>query len=510
VSTHPSTTQLPVPAETAPDAVPELVAAAVVAGQRWAGTSRAERARVLDAVADALDAAGDDLVPLAMAESHLAEGRLRGELQRTTFQLRLFGEVLRDGGYLDVRVDHADPDWPMGAPRPDLRRTQVPLGPVVVFAAVNFPFAFSVAGGDTASALAAGCPVLLKAHPGHLRLSVATAEVVQRALAASGAPDDLFTLLVGDEAGRAALTDPGVQAGAFTGSTTGGRTLFDLANGRPVPIPFFGELGSVNPVFVTRAAAEARGPEIAAQAVASFTLGVGQFCTKPGVLLVPEGSSALEALRTTELSGPAPMLSERMVEGHNRVRHELEDVPHVSVLVRGGEDSADGTPAPTVLVTDVASLLADVEELFRECFGPTLLVATYTAEDDLLALAQTIDGQLTASVFGEESDAATSGVAELVAVLATRAGRLLWNGWPTGVSVTYAQQHGGPSPATTAPSTTSVGTAAIDRFLRPVAFQGFPQGLLPAELRDGADVPSRVDGALHQAQALRQAPGSKR
>jgi NADP-dependent aldehyde dehydrogenase len=512
VSTHLSTSQISAPAqstapaETAPDAVPELVAAAVVAGQRWAATGRAERADVLDAVADALDAAGDALVPLAMAESHLAEGRLTGELKRTTFQLRLFGEVLREGSYLDVRVDHADPDWPMGAPRPDLRRTQVPLGPVVVFAAVNFPFAFSVAGGDTASALAAGCPVLLKAHPGHPRLSVATAEVVQRALAAAGAPDDLFTLLVGDEAGRAALTDPGVQAGAFTGSTTGGRTLFDLANGRPVPIPFFGELGSVNPVFVTRAAAEARGPEIAAQAVGSFTLGVGQFCTKPGVLLVPEGSTVLDALRAAELPGPAPMLSERMVQGHNRVRHELEDLPHVGVLARA-EDSEDGTPAPTILLTDVASLLADVEELFRECFGPTLLVATYAAEDDLLALAQTIDGQLTASVFGEDSDVASLG--ELVTVLATRAGRLLWNGWPTGVSVTYAQQHGGPYPATTAPSTTSVGTAAIYRFLRPVAFQGFPAGMLPAELREGADVPSRVDGSLQPAPALRQAQGTQ-
>ena len=251
-----------------------------------------------------------------------------------------------------------------------------------------------------------------------------------------------------------------------------------------MPIPFFGELGSVNPVFVTRAAAEARGPEIATQAVASFTLGVGQFCTKPGVLLVPEGSSVVEALRTADLPGAAPMLSERMVSGHNRVRHELEELPHVSVLARSA-DSEDGTPGPTVLLTDVASLLADLEELFRECFGPTLLVATYTGEADLLALAQAIDGQLTASVFGEDSDVAELG--ELVAVLATRAGRLLWNGWPTGVSVTYAQQHGGPYPATTAPSTTSVGTAAIDRFLRPVAYQGFPQALLPAELRDELD-----------------------
>ncbi len=488
----------PVPTDPAdPADVAELVSAAAAAGVRWAATSRADRATVLDAVADALDAAAGTLVPLAVEESHLAEGRLKGELVRTTFQLRLFSEVLRDGAYLDVRVDHADPDWPMGAPRPDLRRTMLPLGPVVVFGAGNFPFAFSVAGGDTASALAAGCPVLFKAHPGHLQLSVATADVVRRALAEAGAPDDLFTLVVGDEAGRAALVDPGVQAGAFTGSTAGGRALFDLAVSRPVPIPFFGELGSVNPVFVTRAAAEARGAEIATEAIGSFTLGAGQFCTKPGVLVVPAGSTVLDVLRDGDLPGPAPMLSERMVTGHNTVRHELEGARGVTVLARG-EDAGDGTPAPTVLQVDVATLLADVEELFRECFGPTVLVATYEGEADLVALAQAIDGQLTATVIGEESDAASGdgAVRELVAVLATKAGRVLWNGWPTGVSVTYAQQHGGPYPATTAAGATSVGTAAITRFLRPVAYQGFPAGLLPAELRDDADLPRRVDGTV--------------
>ena len=489
-----STTEVPTPTETDPADVAELVAAATVAGERWAATSRTDRAVVLEAVADALDAAAGTLVPLAVEESHLAEGRLKGELVRTTFQLRLFGEVLREGGYLDVRVDHADPDWPMGAPRPDLRRTMVPLGPVVVFGAGNFPFAFSVAGGDTASALAAGCPVLLKAHPGHLRLSVATADVVRRALADAGAPDDLFTLLVGDEAGREALVDPGVRAGAFTGSTAGGRALFDLAVSRPVPIPFFGELGSVNPVFVTRAAAEARGADVATQAIGSFTMGAGQFCTKPGVLVVPAGSSVVDALRSADLPGPAPMLSERMVDGHNRVRHELEGAHGVEVLARG-EDAEDGTPAPTVLLVDVATLLADLEELFRECFGPTVLVATYEGSeghDDLVALARAIDGQLTATVVAEDSDAESLG--DLVAVLANRAGRVLWNAWPTGVSVTYAQQHGGPYPATTAGGTTSVGTAAITRFLRPVAYQGFPAGLLPAELREDATLPRLVDG----------------
>ncbi|HEY0239090.1 MAG TPA: aldehyde dehydrogenase (NADP(+)), partial [Friedmanniella sp.] len=256
-------------------------------------------------------------------------------------------------------------------------------------------------------------------------------------------------------------------------------------------------LGSVNPVFVTRAAAEARGPEIAAQAVASFTMGAGQFCTKPGVLLVPAGSALLEALHSPDLPRPAPMLSERMVEGHARVRQELEDVEGVVVIARG-DDATDGAPAPEVLLVDVATLLADLESLFLECFGPTLLAVTYEGEADLLAVAQAIDGQLTATVFGEASDVGSDGLGELVAVLATKAGRVLWNAWPTGVSVTYAQQHGGPYPATTAPGTTSVGTAAIGRFLRPVAYQGFPAALLPGELRDdlddGLDLPRLEDG----------------
>lgn len=486
-----------VPSDTDPQVVPDRVVAATVAGERWAATSRTDRAAVLVAVADALDAAAARLVPLGQQETHLAEARLRNELQRTTFQLRLFGDVLRDGGYLDVRVDHADPEWPMGVPRPDLRRTVQPLGPVVVFAASNFPFAFSVAGGDTAAALAAGCAVLLKAHPGHLALSATTAEVVQQALREAGAPDGLFSILYGDEAGRAALLDPGVKAGAFTGSIAGGRALFDLAVSRPEPIPFYGELGSVNPVFVTRAAAAARGEQIADQAVASFTLGAGQFCTKPGVLLVPAGSALLDTLRDGDLPGAAPLLNERIAAGYARVQGDLVGHPGVE-RVSGGDDvgadsSAVAAPAPAVLATDVQTLLDDFDALFRECFGPTLLVVTYAAETELVDVARALDGQLTAAVFGEPDDAVAP---ELVRVLAGKAGRLLWNAWPTGVTVSYAQQHGGPYPATTTPTTTSVGTAAITRFLRPVAYQGFPAPLLPTELRDDADpdLPRLVDG----------------
>ena len=472
--------------ETGGSEVDALVAAAVKASDIWARESRFRRAEVLDNVADHLDRAGDELVPLAVQESHLPTGRLTGELVRTTFQLRMFANVLREGSYLDARIDHADPDYPMGAPRPDLRRILQPLGPVVVFAASNFPFAFSVAGGDTASALAAGCAVLLKSHPGHPRLSAATAAVVQAGLAAAGAPDGLFALIDGDEAGRAALVHPAIRAGAFTGSIRGGRALFDLCTGRPEPIPFYGELGSVNPVFVTRAAADRRAGDIAAGFLSSFTLGAGQFCTKPGLLAVPGGSPVLDALTAADLPGAAPMLNERIQSGYLSIRDELAAHPGVTVLTAGPDETS-----PTLLRTTVSALLDDPDGLLRECFGPTAVVAEYSGEDELLALADALDGQLTATLAAEPDDEVAI---ELTRKLSSKAGRVLWNQWPTGVSVTDAQQHGGPYPATTAPGTTSVGTAAITRFLRPVAYQGYPQHLLPAELRDDAVLPRRVDG----------------
>lgn len=479
-------------AASTPAEVDAIVEASATAADGWAATSRAGRATALRAVADGLDAGGDDLVAIAGRETHLAEVRLRGELVRTTFQLRLFAEVLDDGGYLDVRIDHADPDWPMGAPRPDLRRILEPLGPVVIFAASNFPFAFSVAGGDTASALAAGCPVILKVHPGHPELSAATGRIVVDTLASAGAPDGVFALIFGDQAGRAALQAPAVKAGSFTGSIAGGRALFDLAAARPEPIPFYGELGSINPVFVTEAAARARGPEIAAGFLASFTLGAGQFCTKPGVLLVPADSGLQASLAGADLPLAAPLLNERITRGYLTGLSELAGHPAVTVLAEGSAPRADQV-SPTILSTTAESFLADLDALSRECFGPTVLVVTYGSEDDLLAVARAIDGQLTASIHGEPDDPVAP---ELVRLLARKAGRLLWNQWPTGVSVTYAQQHGGPYPATTSPTTTSVGTAAITRFLRPVAYQGFPESLLPEPLSDSTELPRHVDGVF--------------
>jgi NADP-dependent aldehyde dehydrogenase len=482
---------LTIPA-TSTEEVTTLIARAAAAAKIWAATGPTERKQALDAVADRLDNAADYLIPVAMEETNLGEARLRGELKRTTFQLRLFGTSIEEGSYLDVRIDPADPEWPMGVPRPDIRRQLEPLGPVVVFSASNFPFAFSGAGGDTASALAAGCPVILKAHSGHPRLSQATGELVEEALQSVGAPEGVFAVIFGTESGKAALKDPRIKAGSFTGSIPGGRALFDIANSRPEPIPFYGELGSVNPVFITKAAAAARAKDIAQGFLGSFTMSAGQFCTKPGVLFVPERSTLPGLLRTSSLAAPAPLLNPRIQEGFTEILQELMSHPDVQILASSGDALAD-PPAPSLLTTSIDRLLADPESLFRECFGPAAMVVTYSDESQLLDVASMIDGQLTGTIHGETGDQIAP---ELIRILATKAGRLLWNQWPTGVSVTYAQQHGGPYPATTASAYTSVGTAAITRFLRPVAYQNFPQDLLPEPLRDSSSgqVPQRING----------------
>ncbi|MEU6662016.1 aldehyde dehydrogenase (NADP(+)) [Streptomyces sp. NPDC046821] len=463
---------------TPPEALALKLDAATAAFEQWSWLQPADRAPALDAIAAALEEAAPKLVAIADEETSLGEARLNGELARTVFQLRLFADVVRRGEYLGAKIDRADPAWPTG-PRPDLRRVLEPLGPVVVFSASNFPFAFSVAGGDTASALASGCPVVVKAHSGHPRLSAATAEVVDLALRSVGAPEGLFDIVYGTEAGRAAIVDHRVKAGAFTGSIEAGRTLFDLAGSRPEPIPFFGELGSVNPVFVTEAAAERRGSAIVSEFVGSFTLGSGQFCTKPGILLVPAAAELLDQFPGTVPDAPLALLNDRIRTSYASAVRELGETAGVRVVVQGG-DALPG-PTPTLLCTTSAELLASPETLVREVFGPASLVVEYTHESELLEVARAIDGQLTATVQGEDDDTIAP---ELIRLLAAKAGRVLWNQWPTGVSVTPAQQHGGPYPATTAPATTSVGTEAIGRFLRPVAYQNVPQHLLPPALRD--------------------------
>ena len=459
-------------------AVDALASKAHAAARPWARMPAAGRAAALQAVADALDTESDSLIALARQETHLEEARLQGELRRTTFQLRFFAEIALTGSATTATIDHADADWPMGAPRPDLRRHTRAVGPVVVFAAGNFPFAFSVAGGDTASGLAAGCPVIVKAHPGHPRLSRATAAVVSAALRSSGAPEGVFALVHGVEAGTRALRHPDIRAAAFTGSIRGGRALFDIASSREVPIPFYGELGSTNPVVVTLAAAEARAEEIASGFVASVTGSAGQLCTKPGLLLVPDASPVMTALGDTALPPTHPLLSDQIAAGFRAGATRLGDHPGVTELARASDGDA------RLFTVDAATFLTDLEALAEECFGPAALVVRYQHDTHAVEVLDRLPGQLTVGVMAEEHEVDSREVQELVEAASELAGRVLWNQWPTGVSVTWAQQHGGPYPATTSPLSTSVGAAAIDRFLRPVAYQNFPEALLPAELRE--------------------------
>ncbi|WP_104061698.1 aldehyde dehydrogenase (NADP(+)) [Arthrobacter sp. 4R501] len=466
------------------------VDAAHAAFEKGRAADPGTRASWLEAIAAALENDADALVETAVQETHLGEPRLRGELKRTVFQLRLFATEVRDGEHFDATIDHVDADWGMG-PRPDLRRLNVPIGVVGVFGASNFPFAFSVMGGDSASALAAGCAVVHKAHDGHRNLALRTAETVIAALDAAGAPSGLFSLVTGRPAAEALVDHPAVKAIGFTGSTAGGRALFNRAAARPEPIPFFGELGGINAVFVTENAWTSRRDGILSGYAASFTMGMGQFCTKPGLLFVPAGEA--DGVRQV-LSGAladfaaARLLSPRLHEGYRQSVQDLRGTTGVEVLVEGDFDEA---PAPTVLHTTSAAVRSDPSILRQEMFGPASLVVEYGDESELLELTGLLEGQLTTTLQAEPED----DVSELAARLQDISGRVLWNGWPTGVTVSYAQHHGGPYPATTS-ATTSVGTAAIRRFLRPVAYQSFPEGRLPEPLQDANPwrIPQRVDG----------------
>ena len=474
--------------------VDDAICAAAEGARAFGALAPTRRAGMLTTVADELESAGESLVRVADEETHLGITRLRAELGRTTFQLRLFADVLTDGEYLGAILDPSAPGWPSG-PRPDLRRILRPLGPVLVFAAGNFPFAFSVVGGDSTSALAAGCPVVLKAHPGHPRLSKVTAELVAGALMRSGAPAGVFSVIYGEDAGRQALLDRRICAAAFTGSLQAGRTLFDLAVSRPVPIPFFGELGSTNPTFVTARALARRRAEIVEGFVRSLTLGSGQFCTKPGVLVVPGGTGVEgEVAAALHEKQAALLLNDRIRRGYLEGLGRLVAHPSVRVLV-AGTVHPDGEVGPSLLTTTVRELVSHPDALLVECFGPVAIVAVYSEERELVAAVRAFEGQLTASLQAEEDDRIA---AELLEHCAERAGRVLWNEWPTGVSVTWAMHHGGPYPATTDPLHTSVGTTAIARFMRPVTYQSVPATLLPLALRDDnpLGLPRRVDGRL--------------
>ncbi|WP_030419995.1 aldehyde dehydrogenase (NADP(+)) [Streptomyces sp. NRRL F-5065] len=470
---------------------------------RDALADRAVRAAFLRTAADELQAAGDALVEAADAETALGAPRLTGELARTCYQLRAFAALVDEGAFLDVVIDH--PDDTATPPVPDLRRLKVPLGVVAVYAASNFPFAFSVPGGDTASALAAGCPVVVKAHPDHPALSALVAGVLRRAAARHGLPGGVLGLVHGFDAGLALIRHPLVAAAGFTGSVRGGRALFDEAVSRPVPIPFHGELGSLNPVVVTEAAAAERAAEIGAGLAGSMTLGVGQFCVKPGLVLVPAGAAGdalVDALAdAVAAAAPGVLLDHRMRDAFAAGVAERAALPGVQAPVVPGADGEHEVRAGVLTVP--AARLADGDghaPLLEECFGPVTVVARYASDAEVTAVLSRLPGNLTATAQLSAEEAAGKGRgADLLAELTPLAGRVLVNGWPTGVAVAPAQHHGGPYPATTSTST-SVGATAVERWLRPVVHQNTPEALLPPELRDDnpLGLPRRFNGRLER------------
>ena len=478
----------PVP-ETTDAGVDAAVAAAAAAFPAWSAFGR--RAEALDAVADALDARAGEIAAIADTETALGGDRLTGEVARTTGQLRLFAAVLRDSGEGWGRPPGSAPGYvdavvtPAQGVVPDLRRINRPVGPVAVFAASNFPFAFSVAGGDTASALAAGCPVVVKAHEGHPVTSEVTAAIVTGALASAGAPAGTFGLIHGLQAGLRLLQHPAVTAAGFTGSTGGGLALAKIAAERPVPIPFYGELGSVNPCVVLPGAAFSRPAAIAIGYTGSLTLGAGQFCTNPGLLFVPEDVGLLSAIaEAVGASAGGPMLTGRIFAGYQDAVAEATGHPGVTELAVGQPGAGPWGATPRAFQVTLKEFAADIAVLSRERFGPAGLVITYPSVEDLLPVLAALAGNLVGTVHVDTSSPEDIDLARQVAgVLERVAGRVVCNGWPTGVAVVAAQHHGGPWPATTVPAYTSVGTAAIRRWLVPVAYQDFPLELLPLGLR---------------------------
>ena len=455
----------------------------VAVAPAYARLSLAQRAAFLRAAADALEANRDAIVETADFETGLGPARFNGELDRTTGQIRAFADVVEDGSFQEVIHTVADPS--AKPPRPDLRRMLIPLGPVGIFTPSNFPLAFGVAGGDPASALAAGCPVVVKGHPSHPNSSVLTAQAFTDAAKATGTPVDVVLLVQSraPEVSRALVNAPGIRAIAFTGSERVGRLLCDVAAARPDPIPFYGELGSLNPVFIGRAATAARGAAIAQGLVTSMTLGSGQFCTKPGVVFVPTGAEgdALVAAMESELATREPH-----VLLNAGLQQSLTDRLNASRAVKGVREvaaacdvpAAGSFAAPRLLLTDASTFFSN-PALQEEHFGPLSIVVRCDA-GNMTTAASRFDGQLTATIHADEADLVWA--KELLPVLVEKAGRIVWNGYPTGVAVVPAMHHGGPYPAATNALHTSVGTTAIRRFLRPVTFQNVPDNLLPAEL----------------------------
>lgn len=447
----------------------------------------AKLANFLDQVVAEIEALGDQLLHTTDEETGLGLPRLTGERGRTTGQLAQFARLLREGSYVEAIVDSAQPNREP-APRPSIRRMLFPAGPVAVFSASNFPYAFAVAGGDTASAWAAGCPVIVKGHPGHPATSELFAHAIDEAIRKTGFPPGFFSLIQGDtvEVGQALVRHPGIAAVGFTGSLRAGRAIYDAAAARPIPIPVYAEMGSVNPVVILPGAVAGRGGAVADGLVGSVTLGTGQFCTSPGLVFMIDGDSTQgfiqQVVEKMQATQPGVLLNPQIQDGLSQAVAGTLARPGVNNLL-GGE-TLDGPAcgfAHTVLQTRSDVFRAD-ENLQQEHFGPVTLFVLCESLDDLAATLNTLEGNLTGTIHAESNELEQAGL--LLGVLREKVGRLIWNGFPTGVEVVYAMQHGGPYPATTAPGTTSVGMTAIKRFMRPVAYQNMPDALLPDALKD--------------------------
>jgi NADP-dependent aldehyde dehydrogenase len=460
-----------------------------------------KRAVFLETIADQITALGDVLVERVMAESGLPRPRIEGERGRTVGQLKLFANLLREGSWNDVRIDKALPD--RTPPRPDLRLRMIGLGPVAVFAASNFPLAFSVAGGDTASALAAGCPVVLKAHPSHPGTSELVGRAIVKAVEICGLPAGVFALIngSGNAIGQELVRHPAIKAVGFTGSRFGGLALMAVAAARPVPIPVYAEMSSINPLFLMPHALAARAEEIAAGFAGSLVMGVGQLCTNPGLvvgLAGPELDRFANAAAQALAGGAAcAMLSPGIAGNFKRGITQLSE--HADVKTLALAPQADGKGAPALFVTSGAAFLAQ-HALSEEIFGPASLVVACKDMAELRQIAASMEGQLTATL--QVDDADLDAARELLPVLERKVGRILANGFPTGVEVASAMVHGGPFPSTSDGRSTSVGTGAITRFLRPVSYQNLPQALLPEVLRDkGTATWLRREGELTRNEA---------
>jgi len=468
--------------------IQEATLAASLAAPAFAATSPDERGRFLVACADEIVALGDELLERVSAETGYPRVRAEGERGRTCGQLRMFADHIVRGDYFDVRIDTALPErQPM--PRPDLRFCKHPLGPVLVFGSSNFPLAFSAAGGDTASALAAGCPVIVKSHNAHPGSGELVAQALVRAAEKSNMPAGVISFLTGEgnDIGAELVTAPEIKAIGFTGSYRGGSALFKMANNRPVPIPFFGEMGSINPLIVLPETLKASAAVLANGYIGSLTLGTGQFCVNPGLVLGidgPELNEFIEAIGAALADQPAGvMLTESIAEAYNRGADSLAGQPGVKRISAGADrNSSPGFCGQARLYSVTAADFVENPALQEEVFGPCSLVVKCRGIDELAQAVSSLHGQLTGTLHG--TDAELSNAKELVRMFEQRVGRVVFNGFPTGVEVSDAMMHGGPFPASTDSRFTSVGTAAIDRFIRPVCYQNSPQNLLPLALRD--------------------------